>query len=505
MKKQRNLFNQRMSWIKGFMVFTLILFGSVMFADSFDEIGKAIAGSLDLSSGFSVNIGDGIGLVGSGLAAGPVLLTIKGDPFEIKSEDQLKAMKDDERETYTTELFEAQTKAILKLQEELKEKGENDLEIIEKLSKLRDEGYKSMQAILKKQGLELESLKIGNLNMPIGAEAQVTKWLKDNHDEIIKIKKQGSGMIELEIKAVAAITTGSATNPDGIPALVGTQVAPPSNVNLMDVFVESLTTTINTTLAAYAYTESVPKDGNFDFIAEGGSKPQIDFKIETRYAEPVKIAAHEVLTTESVQDIVGLQSIATDFLRKKHNLKRQNGILFGDGLGENPQGATVYGRAFVAGAMANKVATPNIMDIINACITDVYTTHNYQDEMPYLPSLVMMNPVDFFLEFVSAKDGDGKPLFPTAVLFNRVNVGGVLIIPFRDIPTDKIFVADMSKYNTTNYIGYSVRIGWIHDQFITNQFTMIGESRFHAFVKKLDEQAFIYDDISTVKAAILKP
>ena len=60
----------------------------------------------------------------------------------------------------------------------------------------------------------------------------------------------------------------------------------------------------------------------------------------------------------------------------------------------------------------------------------------------------------------------------------------------------------MSKYNVTDYVSYTIRIGWINDQLITNEFTMVGESRFHAFVKKLDEQAFIYDDIATIQAAI---
>ena len=40
--------------------------------------------------------------------------------------------------------------------------------------------------------------------------------------------------------------------------------------------------------------------------------------------------------------------------------------------------------------------------------------------------------------------------------------------------------------------------------FIKNQFVILAESRFHAFVKKLDEQAFIYDDIATIKTAITK-
>ena len=63
----------------------------------------------------------------------------------------------------------------------------------------------------------------------------------------------------------------------------------------------------------------------------------------------------------------------------------------------------------------------------------------------------------------------------------------------------------MSKYNTTNYMPYTVKIGWVNDDFIKNQFVILAESRFHAFVKKLDEQAFIYDDIATIKTAITKP
>lgn len=505
---------KKMKFMKGaglmrtLIVCTLVLFATSMFGESFSEIGNGIASMFDFGDSVANGIANTVHVGGAGLAITPVLFVLKGDVFEefaVKSKEDLEAMKDDDREKYMQDLFDAQTHTILKMQDEMKKSGEDKIETKAKIEKLRDEAYKSMEKIMKAQGLEIEKLKVGNKELPVNAGQQVFKWLTDNQDELKKIVSKGAGMIELTIKAVAPISTGSATNPDGIPELVGTQMAPAGNINLMDTFVESLVTTIQTSLAAYPYTESLPKDGNFAFIGEADTKPQIDFKIETRYAEPVKVAAYEILSTESVQDIRGLESIANDLLRKKHALKKQNGILFGSGAGDNPKGATVYGRVFVPGAMANLVANPNIMDVINACITDVYTTHNYQDETPYLPTLAMMNPVDFFLNFVSAKDGDGKPLFPTASLFNRVNIGGVTIIPFRDIPTDKIFVADMSKYNITNYIDYTVKVGWINDQLITNQFTMVGESRFHAFVKKLDEQAFIYDDISVVLAAILKP
>ena len=66
-------------------------------------------------------------------------------------------------------------------------------------------------------------------------------------------------------------------------------------------------------------------------------------------------------------------------------------------------------------------------------------------------------------------------------------------------------VADASVYNVTNYLPYNVKIGWVNDDFIRNQFVILAESRAHMFVKKLDEQAIIYDDIATIKTAITKP
>lgn len=355
---------------------------------------------------------------------------------------------------------------------------------------------------LKEQGEQLETFKTGGKNFENNFYQKLNTFVKENHEKIKSLKSQGHGVVEMEIKAPENITTGSALNPDGIPELAGVQQAAPSNVNLRGTFVESLTNNVNTSLAAYPYTETLPKDGDFAFVAEGAAKPQIDFKIETRYAQPVKAAAWIRLTDESIQDIPGLQSIARDYLRKKHDIKKQQGILFGDGVSPNPKGATLYGRAFVAGDMATSVKNPNMMDIINAAATDIHVTNNYEDEMQYMPSLTVLNPVDFFLQFVSAKDGEGKPLYPTASLYNTVNIGGMTIIPDRIIPAGKIFLADMSKYNTTNYVGYTVKIGWINDDFIKNQFVMLAESRFHAFVKKLDEQAFIYDDIATIKDAI---
>lgn len=426
--------------------------------------------------------------------------------FETKTQAEIDKMTAEEYQTYCTAKAEHEAglrKAEIEKAIEEANKNNASKEEIKALTEKQEAIVKELEMF----GLRMKSvLEVKGSNFGIETvETKVDKWIQDNEQEIKRIQSAGSGHIEIEIKAVDAVSTASATLPSPAPALTGVQVAPPSNVNLRGSIVDGLVNTIPTNQAVYAYTESLPKDGDYAFVAEKGTKPQIDLKFETRYAQPVKVAAHMVLTTESVQDIPGLRSIANNYLRAKHDLKRQNGILFGNGTAPNPKGATVYGRLFTAGGLATSVVNPNFMDVVNACITDVYTTHNFVDEIPYMPSLVMISPTDFFIELVSAKDLNGLPLYPSASIFNQVTIGGVTIIPFMDIPNGKIFVADMSKYNVTNYVSYTVKIGWINDQFITNQFTMVGESRFHAFVKKLDEQAFIYDDIATIKTAITAP
>jgi len=410
--------------------------------------------------------------------------------FVKKSTEELEKMTPTELDAYKSEL-DAHNKAELK--EELNAEQKANLENAK--SELKDFLATEIGKQLLEQtttGSSVESY-----------EVQLKKALEDNHKKIKQIAKDGSGVVEITLKAVGNITTATGVNTSP-PNVTGTQQAPLQNVNYRNLDVTGLTTNVSTSLSAYPYTEAKPKDGDYAFLLEGAVKPQIDFTWETNYAKPVKAAAWVRLTDESVQDIAGLESVARDLLFKKHNIKKAKGILYGDGVSPNPKGATTYGRVFSAGALALAVVKPNFMDVINACITDIATTHNFEDEMPYMANLVMVNPNDFFIQLVSAKDDNGLPLYPQASLFNQVVIGGVTIIPEETIPAGKIFVADMSKYNTTNYLPYTVKVGYVNDDFIKNQFVILGESRFHAFVKKLDEQAFIYDDISTIKTAITK-
>ena len=392
----------------------------------------------------------------------------------------------------------------------LEDKFKGTMDKIEDLQKngaTKDEMKKLTEA-LKTQGQALKDIEETIKEQKIESFGEKFRgWLIANKDRLEEIRTSGTGTMEFKLdpvdKAVGNMTTGSG----------GDAVTAPSNQNTSlgafnyrnDNSLLSLFSVGSTNQASFPYTELLPKEGGFSAVAEGGTKPQIDFQWEVRYSTPKKIAAYEVLTEEVAQDIDRMVAVAKQFLRERHDLYKVDRCFFGDGTGANPEGATVVGRVFSAGAMATAVTNPNFMDVVNACITDIYTTHNYTDEMPYMANIVLVDPTDFFLNLVAVKDADGHPLYPTASLFNAVQIGGAIIRPWEKIPSGKIFVGDMKKYRIENYIPYSVRIGWINDQLITNMFTMVGESRFHAYVKNLDRQAFIYDDIATVETAITAP
>lgn len=365
------------------------------------------------------------------------------------------------------------------------------------------EEIQALHAAIEKQGTAVEEFMASQEVKTIeSVKAQFNTFLTEKKDEIASIYKAGTGSIEFVPKLVGDMATTSGSNITTPDQLMHTDLG---NVDLRDDSdLLNLANVSSTSEARFSYTEAVPKEGGYAFVAEGAAKPQIDFKWENRFPVPKKIAAYEILTEESVTDVKRLQAVAKDYLAKQHGLFKADAVYFGSGIGDIPAGATTIARAFVAGPMVDMfpVGTSNFMDVVNAIITDIYSTVAYVNAPSHKPSIVLVSPFDFFKNLVGAKDGNGLPLYPQAGLFNQVRIGGVIIKPWIKIPAGKIFVADMNKYNVVNYVPFSIRLGWINDQFITNKFTMLGESRFYQYVKNLDLGAFVYDDISVVQAAI---
>ena len=341
-----------------------------------------------------------------------------------------------------------------------------------------------------------------------GYSEQLKDWLKDKQADLRELYNKGAGSLTFTPdmdqvnKVVGDIFRANGTI-GTVPAYNDVSM---SNVRLRsDQVLLNFCSITSTSQASHPYTEVAAGEGDVAYTAEGGTKPQLDFDWVTNYATPYKPAGYEVLTEEVVDDIPRIQSVATTYLKDKHDLKKVDQIYFGDGTGANPQGATGAASAFSNARVPDNtfpLDSSTIVDQINALLLDISLDHNFTDEIPYRANVVMMNPIDFWTNFVAKKDNNGLPMYPQATLFGEVNLGGVRVVQWEKMPAGNIFVADMSKYNVANYKPYSVRIGWINDQLITNKFTIVGESRHHAYIKSQDLKAFRYDTIANVKAGI---
>ena len=230
--------------------------------------------------------------------------------FKYKTAEEIGKMSVEEQNKYLADKTAHETNVR---KEEIEKAVKPVKDDVATIKTSQEESAKDVSAI--KEDLSSLNEKIKTINVPGLSDDTLAKALQDNAEEIQKIFAKGSGIIEL--KAVAEVTTASGVNTTP-PAIVGSQIAPLQNVNLRTFDIEQLFNVLPTSQAAYAYTEVVPKDGDYAFVAEGTVKPQIDFKWETNYAKPKKIAAWIHLTEEAVADVKGLEGVAKDYLKKKN-------------------------------------------------------------------------------------------------------------------------------------------------------------------------------------------
>ena len=180
----------------------------------------------------------------------------------------------------------------------------------EEIQKMLDDKFKSVQddlATAQKNGATKEELlnltdaieKSGNTLEAFiasqekvelkGYQEQFREFLIEKGSEIKKMFDSGSGSIEFTPKAAATITTGNGTDPVQFPAVAHNNLGE-MNLRNDDVLV-SLANVSSSSSPVYSYTELQPKDGDYSFVAEGTTKPQIDFNWVNRFAEPFKIAS----------------------------------------------------------------------------------------------------------------------------------------------------------------------------------------------------------------------
>lgn len=406
--------------------------------------------------------------------------------FTYKSAEELENMSTEEQNQYVKDM-----KAYEKTQREIEIK-EATKGLVEGQVKLENQVKEVAESVT---SLEEAIKTIGGVNWE-DVSKRIEDYLTENIEEV-KSAYRNKGIIDIT-KAVGTVTTANGTLPTALPANFVAERQGVPNIALRRPSLLDYVTTYSTNQKSLPYIEAVPGEGDFAVVAEGAEKPQLDIDWVTRYVTPMKFAGWIKVTEEAIEDIPRLRDLIVNYLRDKHDLFKEKQVF--NYIDTN---ATPY---VTGGALAGAVVNPNIMDVVNALQLQIVNTPNYTDEPDFMGDVVLLNIVDFYKMFGAAKDAFGRPLFESGYQGGRTfQYNGFTFVASTLITAGNVILMDSRKVEVTTYSPYRVEIGWVNDDFIKNQFVILGESRGHILIKNHDKRAFVKASISAVIADIKAP
>ncbi|MET3715382.1 phage major capsid protein [Pseudomonas sp. PvP001] len=222
-------------------------------------------------------------------------------------------------------------------------------------------------------------------------------------------------------------------------------------------------------------------------VAEGAAKPSSDVTFEQKTDNVRKIAVWMPVTDEALDDIPQLYSYIQELLRYDLKLKEEGQILKGDGQGNNLNGIMTQASAFNA---ALGQAGDTAIDTVRRAIYQVRKQSKRGADAIVMTDLDWMN-----IELL--KDADSRYLFAnlqgmvTPVLWGRPVVvsdsmdegvpaaGGVAA-------TGGEFVVGSFAQGARLYdrMAFTVKVGWINDDFVKNQRVLLVEERLGLAVRR---------------------
>lgn len=417
---------------------------------------------------------------------------IKAEFENVKQAAKEVAEKTVENGGYITKSdFEAHEKAVKSFENELKE-------------------------ILKTQGESIGSLteKVGSNGK--GAKKSIAQLLKEKEPELKKVFSQRHGQIEFMLEktsngdVVMRPFDSNAAGKAAGPIATVDDIGDPSNV--ASITQSLLTSTllrvggnseivsqyrntpwvfdlINVTTSEYVsgapyvmYYEEVAKTGASATVAEGGTKPKVQYAYKLVSKEYKKEAQLVQFTEEFSIDFRRLQD---DILNKGRVdlLNRINSEVLANII----SAATLYN----TDADFGTVPFVNDFDVIAAMAAQV-------DDATF----GMQTNAAIMSTFKKYKMGITKD--EMGAYLNRPEVlGGISFVGNPDMGADAVVVGDLKQYNMIQRGGIIVRIGYNGTDFAENKFSVVMEQFYFDYISDIRKAAIVKGaDFATVKALL---
>lgn len=378
-----------------------------------------------------------------------------------------------------------------------------DVEAVKSLIETSDnkeniEGIKS--EIAKLEGLVegLKEEKRQSKNPVIKSMGQaISEAFKSAKDEILAIREKG-GLLNLDVKAAGDMTiTGNYSG-----GVVGLSTLEPglTRIQRRRPFMRQLVNVAGTSSRFVTWIEQKNADpGEAGMTAEGALKTQTDFDLVEANCEVKKVTAFIKVSKEMVEDIPFMQGEINGELMELVELKLDQQILSGDGLGDNLTGILANATPFAAGSFALSVTSANNSDVLRIAIAQVYNNN-------FMPDYILLNPEDCAAMQLT-KGTDGIYTYPMFIegADGITRVKGIPVVENPGVTAGTYLVGDFTKSNLRMREEMNVQIGYVNDDFTKNLMTVLCETRACHFVKSNHYGAFVTGTFATDIAAINKP
>jgi len=320
--------------------------------------------------------------------------------------------------------------------------------------------------------------------------------VKENAPALKKLQKDGSGFITVNVKAAGITSVSNSiqamTSPPTSPYAPGLGNQP---LTLYDIlrnpnFVSNYVNTGNTNASVMAWINETSLQGLPAITAEGGQKPLTQRQFQVEFSRAKKIAAYIQLTDEFDKDLDYLSSevrrlLQTDVLRAYDDQIQQDVI----------NNATPF--SFNANSLGNNSLVALQHAIYDATYWDALMTLQTMIRLAnFIPNVSLINPV-LWTKMMSAKDTVGRYNYPAQEVINAINP-----IQGNKIFQDNAISGDLKQFNVMVYEDFQLKMGWINDDLIRNQFTIVGEIRFHDYISAARKAAIVYANAKWVAEQI---
>ena len=295
----------------------------------------------------------------------------------------------------------------------------------------------------------------------------------------------------LHRKAVGTMTTANSLTGEVIPVDYTTPVFTlRSNTHIRELFPQGTTT---------SDTIRVPKEtggeGAVSTVAEGATKPQVDYDFQA-YPYPVeKIAGYAKISEEMLTDLSYMSSFLSNTLRNQIMIKEDQQLLYGTGTTPQITGLTIGASSFSAVLPAD--ADAQILDLMIEACAQLETSF-------YNPNYMVLNPRNYS-QLLRTKDADGQYIGSKFWNYqtNRLEPYGVPVVKNTAVTLGTYVIGDFSQGGQIfDRMGVNVRFyDQNEDDAIKNLITVVAEERMTLAIYR--DGAWINGTIATDIAKIV--